>query len=358
MRSKKGANRDLPPRMLRRVRALKSGKVWVGYYYDGRDEGGKRKEIPLGTDLNEARVEWARLERTSLPKAACLMGEVFDRYRDAIIPTKAPRTQRDNLKELEILRKAFGEAPIDSITTPIVAQYRDARTAKVRANREIALLSHVFTIAREWGLTEKANPCFGLRRNKEKPRDFYATEGVWNAVYKHAVPELRDAMDLAYLCGQRPADTLKASATDIVGGFLEFRQGKTDKKLRIRLYIGEEPTSLGKFVEGLLERRRIAGIRGTRLITNASGMRMSLPMLTNRWNEAREQAITEAVLQGDQDLAAKIREFRFMDIRPRAASDIEDVGQAAKLLGHSSEKITKQVYRRRGEVVNPTETTD
>lgn len=212
--------------MLRRVRKFKSGKEWVSYYYDARDESGKRKEIPLGNDINEARIEWARLERKTLPKARCLMNDVFDRYADAIIPTKSPRTQQDNLKELRNLRKSFGDAPIDSITTPIVAQYRDARTAKVRANREIALLSHVFTIAREWGLTEKANPCFGLRRNKEKPRDYYATQDVWDAVYACAAPELQDAMDLAYLCGQRPADTLKASTADINGEFLEFQQGR------------------------------------------------------------------------------------------------------------------------------------
>lgn len=28
----------MPPRMLKRVRKLKSGKVWIGYYYNGRDE--------------------------------------------------------------------------------------------------------------------------------------------------------------------------------------------------------------------------------------------------------------------------------------------------------------------------------
>ena len=53
----------------------------------------------------------------------------------------------------------------------------------MRANREIALLSHVFTIAREWGLTEKTNPCAGVRRNKETPRDFYADSQIWDAVY-------------------------------------------------------------------------------------------------------------------------------------------------------------------------------
>ncbi|MCM1511995.1 MAG: hypothetical protein NC112_02630 [Oxalobacter formigenes] len=61
MRPKKTAY-DLPPRMLRRKKTLKSGKVWVGYYYNGRDESGNRKEIPLGGDLAEAKRKWAELE--------------------------------------------------------------------------------------------------------------------------------------------------------------------------------------------------------------------------------------------------------------------------------------------------------
>lgn len=326
----------------------------MSYFYNGRDENGKRREIPLGKDLNEARLEWARLERTTLPKATCLMKEVFDRYSDAIIPGKSLRTQEDNRKEMIRLQAAFGDAPIDSITTSIVAQYRDARTAKVRANREIALLSHVFTIAREWGLTEKANPCFGLRRNKEKPRDYYAGAQVWDAVYKTAVQELRDAMDLAYLTGQRPADALKATTADIAKDYFLVKQGKTDKRLRIRLNTGDELTGLGEFIEGLLERRRLSGIRGSRLITNTSGLRMSMAMMNNRWVEAREKAAAQAGIDGDSDLASQIRAFQFRDIRPKAASEIEDLSQASRLLGHSNEKITRDVYRRVGEVVSPT----
>ena len=52
MNRPKTTARDLPPRMLRRVRTLASGKRWVSYYYNGRDEAGRRKEIPLGGDLN------------------------------------------------------------------------------------------------------------------------------------------------------------------------------------------------------------------------------------------------------------------------------------------------------------------
>jgi integrase len=212
----------------------------------------------------------------------------------------------------------------------------------------------VFTIAREWGLTEKANPCFGLRRNKETPRDYYANEAIWNAVYAEAVQELKDAMDLAYLSGQRPADTLKAASTDIANDFFLVKQGKTEKRLRIRLSIDGELTGLGIFMQNLLERRRISGIRGSMLITNKSGLRMSMAMMNNRWVEARERAAAAAVVNGDAELGALIRGFQFRDIRPKAASEIEDISHASRLLGHSKEKTTKDIYRRVGEVVSPT----
>ena len=353
MRQKSLANRDLPPRMIRRIRERKTGQVWVSYYYNGRDEAGKRKEIPLGKDLDQAKVEWARLERKVPPKPNHLMAYVFDRYEKEIIPSKSIRTQSDNYKELKQLRKAFESAPIESITPQVVAQYRDARTAKVRGNREIALLSHTFTIAREWGLTDKANPCFGVRRNKEKPRDYYAGEIVWNAVYSEAAQELKDAMDLAYLTGQRPADVLKIAATDLNNGFLLIGQGKTEKRLRLRLEDAGIQSGLSTFINDLLERRAINGVKTSTLITNSSGLRMSQQMLRNRWDDAREKAAIKAGADGDLALATSIRQFQFKDIRPKAASEIE-LTHASRLLGHSTEEMTKKVYRRVGEIVKPT----
>ncbi|RBL67170.1 integrase, partial [Pseudomonas sp. MWU13-2625] len=210
------------------------------------------------------------------------LGALFDEYEKKIIPTKSIRTQSDNRKELKQLRKAFENAPLESITPQVVAQYRDARTAKVRANREIALLSHIFTIAREWGMTKNANPCFGVRRNKEKPRDYYAGEVVWNAVYAEAVQELKDAMDLAYLTGQRPADVLKVATTDLNDGFVSIRQGKGGKLLRIRLDEAGEQSALSILLDDLLERRSLSGIKTLTLITNPSGLRMSQQMLRNQ----------------------------------------------------------------------------
>ncbi len=174
MRPRKTENRHLPPHMYQRTRKRKSGKVWVSYYY--LDKSGK--EITLGSDINLARLKWAELESKDKPHDLRIMKAIFDRYERDVIPKKAERTQKDNLAELRQLRPFFNDAPIDAITPALVAQYRDARTAKVRANRELATLSHVFNLAREWGLTTRENPCQGVRKNKEAPRDFYANDAI------------------------------------------------------------------------------------------------------------------------------------------------------------------------------------
>jgi len=46
---------------------------------------------------------------------------IYDRYERDIIPTKAPRTQEDNLSYLAWLRKVFDSAPIDSISPQFIA---------------------------------------------------------------------------------------------------------------------------------------------------------------------------------------------------------------------------------------------
>ncbi len=81
---------------------------------------------------------------------------------------------------------------------------------------------------------------------------------------------------------------------------------------------------------------------------------MSYNMLRNRWDEARDKAATKAATEGDAELAITIRKFQFRDIRPKAGSEIEDIKDASRLLGHSTEEMTKKVYRRVGEIVKPT----
>ncbi|ANC03960.1 integrase [Pseudomonas putida] len=347
MRPRKTENRDLPPGMYRRKRQKANGKVWEALYY--RDKSGK--DIFLGSDLVKAKLMWAELEAKSVPKELTTMKGIFDEYLLKIIPGKAARTQKDNIYELKQLRTVFDSAPIDAITPAMIAQYRDSRSAKTRANREIALLSHVFNTAREWGLTTRDNPCLGVRKNKEKPRDFYANEAVWQAVYEEAPQELKDAMDLAYLTGQRPSDVLSMRKDDMDGIYLQVSQGKTGKRLRIVLEVDGAKNSLGLLLERIM--RRTSEHLSPFFIINEHGKRMSWPMLRNRWADAREAARVKADVEKKPDLANRIAQFQFRDIRPKAASEINDLGEASVLLGHSKEGITERVYRRVGAIAKP-----
>ncbi|EKT4568440.1 tyrosine-type recombinase/integrase [Pseudomonas putida] len=347
MRPRKTENRDLPPGMYRRKRTRANGKVWEALYY--RDGSGK--DIFLGNDLVKAKLKWAELEAKSVPKDLTIMKGIFDQYLLKIIPGKAARTQKDNIYELKQLREVFDSAPIDAITPAMIAQYRDSRTAKTRANREIALLSHVFNTAREWGLTTKNNPCLGVRKNKEKPRDYYANEAVWQAVYEEAADELKDAMDLAYLTGQRPADVLSMRRDDIEGIYLLVSQGKTGKRLRIMLQTNGVNNSLGTLLDRIM--RRNSEHLSPFFILNSNGKRLSWEMLRNRWQDARESARAKAIGNKQPELANRIAQFQFRDIRPKAASEISDLTDASLLLGHSKEGITERVYRRVGAIAKP-----
>lgn len=357
MRPKTKDHRDLPPRMLRRSRTLKNGKVWESFYYNGRDAEGKRKEIPLGNDLNEAKRKWAELECKAAPPETGLMRFIFDRYERDIVPTKKPATQKDNLGCLKFLRLVFDGAPIESITPQHIARYRDERSkvARVRANREIAMFSHVWNTAREWGYTAKENPTRGVRKNKETPRDYYADDVIWAAVYTQACDELKDAMDLAYLTGQRPADVLKMRLHDVKDDMLAVTpakvEGSSGKKLRIQLTVNGVRSELGQLIDRIKQRpRKVASVF---LIATRTGTALNRWTLRTRFDDARAAAAKAATEAENLDLAEQIKGFQFRDIRPKAASELP-LAHASRLLGHTEQEITEKVYRRVGEVVQPT----
>jgi integrase len=77
-------------------------------------------------------------------------------------------------------------------------------------------------------------------------------------------------------------------------------------------------------------------------------------MLRDRFNAARTAASAKAAAAGNDELAKHILAFQFRDIRPKAASGIDSLDDATRLLGHSDKEITKKVYRRVGERVKPT----
>ena len=127
-----------------------------------------KKLFRLGATLSAAYRGWAaRLETADTAKT---IGQLLDRYALEVVPTKAPRTQTENIRYIAALRQVFGDLAIADMKPQLVYRYVDKRSAKIAAHREMEVLSHAFTKAVEWGYIDR-HPFKGeVRLEGETPR--------------------------------------------------------------------------------------------------------------------------------------------------------------------------------------------
>lgn len=336
MGRRRQTDHDLPPRLRRKGRA---------YYFVTSAK--PRRWIPLGSDLAAALRQWADL--AGKPSASITFEEVTKAYRELIYPEKAPRTRKDNDGEFRMLEAVFGKSPLDSITHKDVAKYHALRgaAARTRANREIALLSHVWNFARSAKsgyLTEKPNPCAGIERFKEHGREVYVSDEVLLAIVDKADQVLKDAIWLALLTGQRPADVLGMRRERVRDGALELRQGKTGKTLRLGLH----GTELGTLVQELTTRKR--KVSGPWLVQSENGQQLTYWALAKAFQRARI-----AAAEANPSIAEEIVKVQFRDLRAKTGTEMADehgILAARRLLGHASVTMT-EAYVRLGEKVAP-----
>lgn len=361
-------NRHLPVGM----RARHRGDVTY-YYLDTAEK--PRKEIPLGKDYVTAVKLWAEKTNSARPAGAVvLFRHVADRYIRDVLPKKAPETQKLNLRELGNLLRYFDDPPmpLEQIEPVDVRRYMDERVqetvraleaanaerlakgrpevarsptlGEVPANREKALLSHIWNFARDKGITSMSNPCAGIKGFSEKGRDVYVEDDIYALVHGHAEPSLRNALDLAYLVGQRPADVLKFTRADIKDGALWVTQNKTGKKIRISIE-GE--------LASLIDRIKNQKVMSLQLLSTADGTPMTRYELRGAFDRARDAAAAAR-----PELEKEIREFQFRDLRAKAGTDTEQssgMEAAQAQLGHSTQAMTAHYVRhRRGKLVKPT----
>lgn len=323
MGRRRESNFDDPPRFHRK------GNVW--YHVSGTLP---RIWTKLSSDRAEALRLWAQREGVREDESTRLFAVVAKRYSREVLPTKAPATRHHNEKELANLLKVFAQMPIEAIEPTHVREYLDIRgqTAKVRANREKALLSHIYNKAREWGYTNAPNPCQGVKGYRETGRSRYVTDEEFAKVRDKAHFTVIDAMDLALLTGQRPADVLKIKHSDIRDGALWVVQNKTGMRLGIEI-TGELAAVIARINE-----RPTKGDSDF-LIKNENGHPLTKDALRSRFDKAREEAGVS---------------FQFRDIRAKAATDTGDLAHSQKLLAHKNRQMTERYVRARiGERIKP-----
>jgi len=121
----------------------------------------------------------------------------------------APVTRADFLHARKKPLAVFGKMPAGTITPPMLRKYMDTRgeVSPYRANRELALLRVVFAFGAERGYLI-GNPAAGIKPHPEQRRTRYVQPAEYAAVYDHAGPALRVAMEIAACTGLRRADIL------------------------------------------------------------------------------------------------------------------------------------------------------
>ena len=343
MGRKRSTNTNLPDRMRARKRTRKNGKTTVYYFYDGRDENGRRKEIPLGTDYVAAVQEWAKHEAAKLPKSARVTFPVAaERYLQNIISHRSRNTVSGANNAVRKLSKFFGgenPAPLDEIGAARGRRYLDWRKdTPCGANNEIGYLSAIFNYAREQGWTSKENPCRNIKKHSKKRREVYIEDYLYQAVYQAADQQMRDLMDIAYITGQRPVDIVGIHSSHIHEGILHISQQKTGAKLRFEI-----SGQLKEIID------RIRPDNGY-LFLNSHGKPLARAALSRKFLELRK-----TVMQQRPELAEELANFQFRDLRAKAATDIylsADTRSASDQLGHASEQMTK-TYIRRGKILKP-----
>lgn len=309
-------NRDLPPRV------YLHGQT---YRYAAFDPITKRNLAPvnLGKDKTEALKKWAEIVGKAPESKLVTVATLWKRYEEEELPKKSPASQKSNRQQWSQLAKVFGQVAIHTLTAQDAFLYLDLRGKKspVQANREIALLRHMLTKARHWGLIS-VNLLLNLQyRNAEAARSRYVTDEELQAAIEFARPWLGALMWLAYLTGLRRGDLLRLTRFDCKEDGVHWVEHKTHKRVVI-IWSDELRAIVDK---------ALAESPDTRLFPyTESAVNNAWGRFQRAWAEAGHER------------------FLLRDIRAKHATDFETKGgDATAQLGHSTRAVTARHYLRK-----------
>lgn len=257
--------------------------------------------------------------------------DYFDRYEREIVPTLAPRTQKDYHRHLKILRAEFGHRHPDNLQPKDIGRFLDVPKGKIQRARIVAVLSAIYSkMVGKWYVAEK-NPCSHVERPKNPPRDRYVTDDEFNAIHAIMPARAKVAMELALLTGQRQGDILKLKWADVTDEGVAFIQGKTGQS-RLILWSDALRDTMDRAKKLLpdLPREYVVKTRG--------GTRYSPEGFRAVWQRYMNKAMKKGVIA---------TRFTFHDIRAKTVSDTEDVETAQLRAGHTNKAMTLRVYSRK-----------
>ncbi|MFS1526239.1 tyrosine-type recombinase/integrase [Microbulbifer sp. 2304DJ12-6] len=306
-------------------------------------------EFTLGRTIADAAQRYSEImqELDSEAPSINTMSDLMDRYISEVAPLKAPATRRSNLISLKRLRAVFGHMPPGEVESHQVFKYRDLRrSTPTSANRDLEVLSHLFSKAIEWGvLRNDQHPMRGLRiKNPGRTRKRYVTDEELDAALPYANTFLQAYVRLKMTLGARKADMLRLELRSKTAEGIKVQPTKTaESSGKVTVYKLTPEREAAWKAALAIRPQRVSNItylfctrKGNPYI-DEEGNTSGFDSIFRRWID---KVIKEGVIQ---------ERFTENDLRAKVASDSEDMEQARRRLSHTSASTTRRHYHRKPE---------
>lgn len=326
-----------------------------------------KAEFTLGKTLPEAYKVWS--DRIGSQAKATTVSALIDRYLLEVVPLKKPATQAEDKRIAPILRKRFGHFPVDGPGSPEpqhVYEYvskrkrPDGKPALSRAHREMAMFSHLFTYAVQWGLRPLSGAKHPFKNEvrfehalQPKRKKRYVED--WEIVEALSLPAYRKRgsvlmcqawirLKLANI-GIRATDmhrlriadanaegfTVRPSKTENSTGRVQFFKWTPERRRAWDMAVAARPIDIGPYL--------FCNGDGESYLNEDTGRATGFDSI---WQRFMDRVLKET----------KVKE-RFAEryLRNKVGTDAESLERAQRILGHADQKVTQEFYRLKAEVI-------
>lgn len=318
--------------------------------------GGAIKLMPLERDRNGELIETPDIrlkllqayddKRSSLNERDTMIG-LFDAYfKSGKFRRLSPQTQDDYRRYRDIVEPVFGKMEPIKVGIHHIRAFMDKKGEQhpVTANRCHSMMTSVF----KWGLEYqycRVNPCNGISKFKEKPRDRYIEDWEYSLVYEIAARHthycyLAPLMELQYLCRLRPNEACKLIEENLLeeGIFIDRGKGSDNE---ITAWSPRLKAAID-FARSLRENHPRM-IKNQPLVSNSLGGKILMTTYKTAWSRIMKKAMTEG-LEIDGQIVKLQERFTAHDIKAKGLTDHPE-----KYAGHRTQKM-RQIYNRKPDV--------
>lgn len=160
----------------------------------------------------------------------------LERYRDEVSSKKRSKEMEAKLIKY-ILNEPFVNYSLDNVSRSMIASYRDKSLKTLKAssvNRRLAIISHLFSIAKkEWDY-EINNPVLSISRpTNPEPRDRRFSKKELNQLLKgnKADPHMKFIIELALETALRRSEIANIKNENFVGNMLKIENTKVKSRI-------------------------------------------------------------------------------------------------------------------------------